>query len=477
MAVYDISVLACSLALITPIIKDCDIDTGVEVDDDHDGHDGDDDDDDDDDDGFISNILVNDPNLDLTGQNTQSETTLVLGSGDVVCAAFNDSGSAVGGAQKLTGFSRSTDGGNTWTDKGALPDDPSGDGGDPVLTRSRSSGTIFLSTLQSTGSGIQVFRSTNNCKSFNTPVQGAPGKTGFQDKEWITVDNYKGSGQGNVYLLERDFGPGNGIFFFRSTDDGLTFGPSGGTLIAPGATVQGSFVTVGPDHAVYAFWFEGSATPRIRMRKSTDLGVTFGAAVDVVTLAAGLGANGDLGLNGGFRTNAFPQAAVNPANGDVYVVFNNNPDGADQANVFLVLSRDGGATWGAPSTINDDATSNDQWFPTLAVTPNGKQIFVSFYDRRLDAGNSLIDVFGAIGDVSSGAVTFGPNFRLTDASFPVVVGQDPALNPTYMGDYDQAVADNEFFYVTWGDNRLADPNIPTIANQPDVRFARVPTTW
>jgi hypothetical protein len=70
-------------------------------------------------------------------------------------------------------------------------------------------------------------------------------------------------------------------------------------------------------------------------------------------------------------------------------------------------------------------------------------------------------------------VRFGANFRITDASFPAAFGQDPSVNLTYMGDYDQAVADNNYFYTTWGDNRLADASH---AHQPDVRFARIPVT-
>jgi hypothetical protein len=413
-----------------------------------------------------SNVLVNNPNEDLKAQDTQSETTLlVFGPGGVnttACSAFNDSGSLVLPAtatSKFTGFSQSTDGGASWTDKGALPTNPNGDAGDPVLARSSLTGTIFLSTLQFSGSGIRVFPSTDNCSTFAAPVQGAPGKSGMQDKDWIAVDNFAGSGQGNVYLVERDFGPGNGIYLFRSTDDGATFGPSGGTLIVSGVAnnVQGAYVAVGPDHSVYVFYFDQSSPQRIRMRRSNDLGVTFGVPVTVATLAT-TATNGNLILGGGFRTNAFPQAAVNPVNGDLYVVFNDNPVGADKADIFFTQSSNFGGTWSTPVRVNDDAGANDQWQPTLAVMPSGEHLFISFYDRRLDPANSLIDVFGVIGDISGGVVTFEPNFRITTASFPVVIGQDPVVNPVYMGDYDQAVADNNFFYVTWGDNRLANPN-------------------
>jgi hypothetical protein len=44
-----------------------------------------------------------------------------------------------------------------------------------------------------------------------------------------------------------------------------------------------------------------------------------------------------------------------------------------------------------------------------------------------------------------------------------------------MGDYDQVVAkDNSGFCLTWGDNRLPNPNFPAHTHQPDVRFVQVP---
>ncbi len=117
--------------------------------------------------------------------------------------------------------------------------------------------------------------------------------------------------------------------------------------------------------------------------------------------------------------------------------------------------------------MNDDATSNDQWQPAIAVTPDGADVGVFWYDRRLDPANSLIDRYGAIGTVSGSTVAFGANFRISDTSFPAVYGQDPVVNPSYMGDYDQAAADNNFFYTTWGDNR-------DTGQGPNVRLAKIP---
>src|SRR5262249_54865459 len=148
--------------------------------------------------------------------------------------------------------------------------------------RDNTSGVIYFSTLMFSGSGIQCFRSFDNGGTFTAPVNCAPGTTGLQDKDWITVDNFAGAGQGNVYVVWRDFGPGNAVKFSSSTDGGAGYSPPGGTVIAGAGAfnVQGAYVTVGPDHAVYVFWLDQSAglgTPNIiKMRKSTNFGGIFG---------------------------------------------------------------------------------------------------------------------------------------------------------------------------------------------------------
>lgn len=415
----------------------------------------------------LVNVLVNNPAADATAQDTQSETALVLGSGSTVIASFNDSGSFLGGASSFTGIARSTDGGATFTDQGAPPVSAQGDAGDPVLARNNVTGRAILTTLGfNSATALQSFRTDDDGATYQAPVECDGGGLN-NDKEWLACDNFGGAGQGNFYLYYRDFGAGGGMSFTRSTDGGATW--SGRQLLASGSG-QGAWVTVGADHAVYAFWLAGSS---IVLRKSTDQGVTWGSQSTAQTLRT-TGVNGDLALTGGFRSNAFPQVASNPNDASqLYMVWNDKGvvPSPDKANVYFSRSTDGGATWAAALQVNADAGTNDNWQPVLAITPDGTGLFVSWYDRRRDPVNAAIDVFARAATISGTTVTFGNDYRVTDASFPVVIGQDPAINSVYMGDYDTAVADNSDYYRTWGDNRLARLSH---AHQPDVRFARIP---
>ncbi|HEY7183820.1 MAG TPA: sialidase family protein, partial [Blastocatellia bacterium] len=373
-----------------------------------------------------NSLTNNDAGASGTGFFTQSETA-ILAFGNAVVVGFNDSGSNAGGTNKFTGFARSIDGGATFTDGGTLPTNPGGDAGDPVLARDNTTGRLYFSTLGFSVDTIQVFRSDDNGATWMAPVNGTPGGSS-EDKEWITVDNFAGAGSGNVYLVSRRFGAGPGIYFFRSTDQGATFGPNLGALIVTGN--QGAFVTVGPDHSVYVFWYAGSS---IQMRKSTDQGLTFGAPV---TVASGLvgGTNGDLGLTGirqgtttasGFRSSEFPHAAVNPVNGNIYATFANKPAGADKADVFVTQSTDGGSTWGAPTRVNDDATTTDQWQPTLAVTPDGSNLGIFYYSRQEDpTGNNLFKFYGRTASVSGSTLTFTPSFAISDTASLPEFGRD-----------------------------------------------------
>ncbi len=424
-----------------------------------------------------SDILVNN-NTGATGSGnfTQSETS-ILAFGNNVVIGFNDAGSFTGGASKFTGWSYSTDGGATFTDGGTLPTNAGGDAGDPVLARDEATGRIYFATLSFVGN-IQVFRSDDNGLTWMAPVNGTPGGSTSEDKEWIAVDNFPGTGNGYVYLITRDFGAPNGIYLHRSTNNGTSFGA--GVLIASGASgnVQGAFVAVAPDHSVHAFYFDETGSPeRIMTRRSTDNGLTFGAAVPIATLATSAGFNGDLGLTGirqgtvtpsGFRSNAFPHVAINPVSGNIYVTYNDNPAGTDKADIFFSQSTDGGATWSVPAVVNDDGTTTDQWQPTIAVTPDGSSLGIFYSSREEDtANNNLFKHYGRTAAISGAAVAFLQSFAISDVASLPEFGRDGVVNTVYMGDYNHAAGTPGYFHVVWSDNRdnLAgggdrkDPNV------------------
>src|SRR6476620_7618455 len=92
-----------------------------------------------------ANVLANAPEANqqtLTSGFTQSETGSIA-FGSTVIVAYNDSGSNTGG-NRFTGYARSTDSGNTFTDLGALTSS-NDDAGDPVLARDNVNGNIYMS--------------------------------------------------------------------------------------------------------------------------------------------------------------------------------------------------------------------------------------------------------------------------------------------------------------------------------------------
>jgi hypothetical protein len=438
-------------------------------------------------------VVVNNPALDTPDSTTQSETALAV-AGSIICAGYNDAG-----AGGYSGFSRSTDLGDTWTDSGGI-----GGGGDPVIAAHIASGTFYYAHLASIGgvSAIGVAKSTDGCQSFGAAVNATPGSSAaahLQDKPWIAVDNTGGANDGNIYVCWTRFvnnnpGPATSgeTRVSRSIDGGATFVNdqlvSGPTEFFP----IGCSIDVGPGGEVNVAWEARGGGLPVRFRRSTDGGVTFPAApvqintnpvrhpgVDrVVTCELPRPTlNGDIRMLSQVWLAA--DATGGPYDGNLYAVWAHDPlGGLDNSDVYFSRSSDGGASW-SPEVQVGGGTVTDQFEPFVKVGGAGT-VTIAWYDRRNDPANNLnIDVYATFS--RDGGATIDPIMRITDVSFgvPPLLGQptgsgqfDPGFRACYMGEYIAVASDEDNFYYAWGDNRntVVSANYPAGRPDPDVFF-------
>jgi hypothetical protein len=131
------------------------------------------------------------------------------------------------------------------------------------------------------------------------------------------------------------------------------------------------------------------------------------------------------------RINSFPSMAVDKSggqyNGYIYIVWANEGAGSDSADIHLSKSTDDGSTWSTPIKVNNDNTTNDQWFPWITVDSNG-MVTITFYDSRNDPNNQLTETWCA--ESTDGGNTFN-NFQVSSGAFTPY----PIYSNGYMGDY------------------------------------------
>lgn len=257
-----------------------------------------------------------------------------------------------------------------------------------------------------------------------------------EDKPWLKADTSKDSPhQGNIYVAWTKFDVYGSkspehkshVYLSRSRDRGKSFSPSHRISEMPGDcldssnTLMGAVPAVGPKGEVYVVW----AGPQgLIFDKSTDGGFKFGADRIISDMPGGW----DVPIKGLGRANGLPVTCVDLSRGkdrgSIYVnwidVRNGDPD------VFLISSRDGGATWSKPLRVNDDPKGNgkEQFFTWMAVDPVDGSVNIAFYDRRDQGGAYTGLTLARSTDGGRGFV----NHRINQEAFECKPG-------TFFGDY------------------------------------------
>ena len=190
----------------------------------------------------LANVPVtqvsNDPFTDAQAQHQSEVEPDTFQFGNTIVSAFQV-GRVFGGGASNIGWATSTNGGASWTN-GFLPGITTNGGGtylqasDASVAFDAQDNVWLISTLGINGSQVDVLtsRSTNGGLTWGNPIVTA---TGSLDKNWIVCDNTASSPFfGNCYT-QYDITSGNQVRMRRSTDGGLTWGAA----LAPSSGATG----------------------------------------------------------------------------------------------------------------------------------------------------------------------------------------------------------------------------------------------
>jgi hypothetical protein len=276
------------------------------------------------------------------------------------------------------------------------------------------------------------------------------------DRDMIVLDTTPASPFFNsAYIGYDDFAANNTAYVLYSRD-GKTGWARSPKINDASATI-GVNVAVGSDGTIYASWLD-YPNSRILMDKSTDGGAHWGTDKVVHNMV----------LNtSGFSISIPPQQsrgivpwpftvgapAGTPHAGRIYVTYEDRASGGGLDTNSYVTFTDNGSTFSTPVKVNDDSGGAYQFFPAIAVTPNGN-VGLSWYDTRNDATNHKTDQFFSFS--SDGGTSWAANRKITTAQSDETGG---GANANQYGDYEGLDGGpTNRFGASWTDSRPGNLN-------------------
>lgn len=308
----------------------------------------------------------------------------------------------------LQGYHYSSDGGLTWKSK--KMESPFGVFGDPVLIYDQL-GRLYYFHLTDYQKGTHLDRilcqtSETITGKFSSGSFPEPNGTKVQDKHWVVVDPKTNV----VYMTWTQFDAYDSadpkdtsiIVFSKSLDRGKSWttpkriSKFGGDCLDGDNTVEGAVPALGSNGEIYVTW----TGPRgLMFQKSMDGGKTWLAEEKQLEKQVG---GWDIYIPGIFRANGFPflmsDMSNGPNRGTLYLNWCDQRNGAENTDVWLLKSSDGGSTWSEPIKVNQDQTKTHQFLTSMSIDQSNGNLHFVYYDRRKYSGNATDVVWATSSD-------------------------------------------------------------------------------
>lgn len=364
----------------------------------------------------------------------------------------------------------STDGGATWTTAPLFaPLNTIGD----VQTAWDDFGNLYIVRL--TTRGVVVGTSTNGGASFSLLSVPALVGVGF-DQPSITVGPGSTPGTGSVWI-EVTNGYDQVVVTGATVTGPGAVGAWSVSAAVPGPGAFGS-IAVGPSGQVLIDYQDpGAVTAPFALSVNLNPGGlgAFGFNTAVTAATSNVGPYTSIPAQPGRTIDAEANLAWDrsggPHNGRVYMVYTDRVDPtSDSTQIEIVYSDDNGATWSAPTRVNDDPLNNGKshFLPAIAVDQTSGDVGVTWYDtRHSDASNATTEVFGTVS--TDGGATWLPNVQISAGA-----SSGWLANPTFnYGDYDLMDFSHGVMYRTWADNSNSTGDNPDGTASLDIYTAAV----
>jgi Neuraminidase (sialidase) len=121
-----------------------------------------------------------------------------------------------------------------------------------------------------------------------------------------------------------------------------------------------------------------------------------------------------------------PSAAVDRVTGSLYVAYQARVNGPPR--ILFTKSADAGTTWSSPIAVSDQPGHTGVFNPAIASSSDGQRITIVYYTNRDNPDTfTLVDVY--LAQSFDGGATWQPNIRLSSVS------TDATLSPLTPGGY------------------------------------------